>query len=186
MKLSAIAVLVCLFMVFSVGEAARHHQHNRYWRSAPAPEVQPEPSPSPDQQPVFITGYGVPDNDCDGGSGDCTYYDGIEDHAGGDGTFDNPITLAVGASAGFAYHERIYLPYLRVYTWVEDTCVSCDAGRHGLLWIDVFHGPDPEPADLIDACASYHTGTYPVIIDPEPGLPVVSGGLLNDGYCQPI
>jgi len=142
------------------------------------------PSSNENEFTAYVTGYGSPDNDCGGRGGDCTWYDGKEGHAGGDGTYDHPIALAVGEHSGYEYGQIFYLPYLKAYVKAQDTCASCDAGKQGRIWIDAWHGQDTGPEDELYDCQSAHTGFHTVIQDPAPDHTVVVGGLFERGVCR--
>lgn len=73
---------------------------------------------------VAITFYGSPDNDPPG-SDDTSYNcGGRNKHAQGLGTYENPPTFAT-APGEYKECEMVYLPYLKKYLRMEDSCAQC-------------------------------------------------------------
>ena len=72
---------------------------------------------------VKITYYGSPDNDP---PGDATAYDcgGRDYHAGGIGTYADPLTFAT-APGEYDEYEIVYFPYMEKYLRMEDYCEGC-------------------------------------------------------------
>src|SRR5690349_5200667 len=69
---------------------------------------------------MLVTLFGWPDNSP---PGDATAFG--SGHAGGVGTFSNPVTFATDQ------HEckpgtKVYYPFLRRYFVMQDECVACD------------------------------------------------------------
>ncbi|OJJ84958.1 uncharacterized protein ASPGLDRAFT_147568 [Aspergillus glaucus CBS 516.65] len=71
---------------------------------------------------VTLTFYGWPDNDPP--SAEIAYDCGRGNKAGGNGTYDNPLTAA-SAPGEFDKCEIAYLPYIQRYVRIEDTCATC-------------------------------------------------------------
>lgn len=130
--------------------------------------------------------------------------------AGGTGTYADPITLAVGHSItgrkdtlDFPAGTRFYLPDLRRYAIVEDTCGDgpkpqnepCHrlnmpgnrAPAGATVWVDVWVGGAGSTASQADACMSKVTdgdgAVHSIIEHPRTDYVVVSGPVLNHGKC---
>lgn len=69
-----------------------------------------------------ITFFGYPDNSPP--SGDIAFNCGRGFAAGGDGSLNNPVTMAAAYNV-FAKCEVIYIPYLKKYARYEDYCGQC-------------------------------------------------------------
>ena len=105
--------------------------------------------------------------------------------AGGVGTYADPITIAVGyTSAGpdIKPGTKFYIPNVKRYFIVEDTCAGCHPGHQGLLWIDLWIDGAKTSAAGADACASLLTDVHNVIQNPKATYPVVSG-VLSSSVC---
>lgn len=125
---------------------------------------------------AFVTAYTWFDNDP---PGPAIASPVIHDQAGGSGTYADPVTLAV-AEGRFAPGTRFYLPHVRRYFIVEDTCASC--GERDLwvdMWIDGRHGDE----DDVTACAHRLTGTFTIEASPPSGRAVSSGPLYGNNGC---
>ena len=130
--------------------------------------------------------------------------------AGGIGTYADPITLAVGHSLetgrdvlDYAAGTRFYLPHVRRYFIVEDTCGDGaspqDRGCHNLAlapsgattWVDLYVGGTAEDdRAAVQACAAKvtdgDTELHTMIKDPASTHPVVPGTLFNAGRCTAL
>src|SRR5579859_6450435 len=108
-------------------------------------------APAPRTLHAFATLYGWVDNSPPGngtsaGSG----------HAGGVGTFANPLTFATDV-AELPYNTKIYYPFLKKYFVHQDECTECDSDWKHLhkYRIDFWAGGDknsvrnPEKAALL-------------------------------------
>lgn len=125
--------------------------------------------------------------------------------AGGTGTYEDPITIAVGHSLAtgqdvldFPAGTRIYLPDVRRYFIVEDTCGDgrdpqggpCHQGVnvHGTnstIWIDMWIGGQSVNADAANACASKVTNVNTAVFNPASNYAVAPGaGVIHDGKCD--
>ena len=121
--------------------------------------------------------------------------------AGGSGTFADPITVAVGHSLGggrdtldFAAGTKFYVPNLRRYFVVEDTCGDgatpqagpCHTGYPSGtsawldLWIDGASGLEP----AVQACANAITDAHLVIQNPASNYRVSVGPVFTGGACS--
>ena len=125
--------------------------------------------------------------------------------AGGAGTYSDPITIAVGHSLAtgkdvldFPAGTRIYLPDVRRYFIVEDTCgdgkkpeggpchqgVNAD-GTNSTIWIDMWIGGQSMNAAGADKCASKVTDVHTAVFNPASNYAVAPGaGVIHDGKCD--
>lgn len=134
---------------------------------------------------AYITGWGYPDNDP--ANSDTTYNSGIEGHAHGTGTYEDPISMAVGyvgEKSDYPYGTKFYIANLKAYFEVVDTCASCHKGQGGLVWLDTWHGGKGESKGAVIACEEKHTGNYLVIQNPASTYPVIVGALFQNGVCR--
>lgn len=130
--------------------------------------------------------------------------------AGGTGTFDDPITVAVGHSLAtgadvldYPAGTRFYLPHVRRYFIVEDTCGDGPAPQNGAChsvataprgattWLDVYiGGGSGDSRSAVQACAGKITDAdqqlHPVLIHPDPDYLVVTGPLFQHGHCTAL
>jgi hypothetical protein len=117
-----------------------------------------------------MTFYGFPDNDPPGNGTSIKCPD--RDHAAsGDGSFQNPLTMAA-AEGAFPDCEVAYSPYLKKYLRLEDTCANCQGN-----WVDVWIGSSIEDGgDPQKQCENSLTGSdngkHAIIFSPPPNLEV--------------
>jgi len=125
--------------------------------------------------------------------------------AGGTGTFEDPITIAVGHSLAtgkdvldFPAGTRIYLPDVRRYFIVEDTCGDGNDPQNGpchqgvnangtnsTIWIDMWIGGQGMSAGATDDCASKVTNVNTAVFNPAANYAVAPGaGVIHDGKCD--
>ncbi|WP_152683793.1 hypothetical protein [Pseudarthrobacter siccitolerans] len=125
--------------------------------------------------------------------------------AGGTGTFDDPITIAVGHSLAtgedvldFPAGTKIYLPDVRRYFIVEDTCGDGDEpqggpchqgvnanGTNSTIWIDMWIGGQSMSASGANECASRVTNVNTAVFNPASNYVVAPGaGVIHDGKCD--
>jgi hypothetical protein len=163
----------------------------------PAPQTATNPAPTPQPSPgeikfdAYLTGYGWPDNTPAGAN---ISHGVIRTKAGGVGTFSDPITIAVGHSIingkdilDFPKGTKFYIPTLRKYFIVEDTCGDgntpqngpCHTGYNGLPWLDAWVGGENAPASSVYACEEKITGVHAVIQNPSATYLVVPGPVFN-------
>lgn len=153
---------------------------------------------------VYVTAYTWFDNTPPGSS--AVSHPVLHRRAGGTGTYADPVTVAVGhdRSSGRDVLDhpagtRFYLPHLRRYVMVEDTCGDGPAPQDGpchdlaqappgtTLWLDVWvDGRDGSPGD-VEACAARLTGSggRTAVLDPPPGLPVLAGPVFGTRCALP-
>lgn len=123
---------------------------------------------------VRVTLYGWPDNSPPGDAIDCPQ---IHDHAGGTGTFDDPVTFATGndQNGTLSCGTRIYVPYLKKYFIREDSCASCNGP-----WTDLWAGGDDSTAQAVLACEDSLTrDDVTITINPDDGLDVDTTPIFN-------
>lgn len=166
----------------------------------PAPPSPTPPSPVPvppisdvgeDTFLAYVTGYSYWDNTPPGSTEISDPV--IHPAAGGTGTYQDPITLAVGHSItggkdslDYAAGTRFYLPFLKKYAIVEDTCGDgskpqngpCHTGFQGHPWIDLYVGKGASKAQS-DSCMDALTDIHPVIKHPLSTYPVLVGEVAN-------
>src|SRR5918997_6509283 len=123
------------------------------------------PEPHGWVETAWLTGYSLEDNSPAG-----TRATSSGRKAGGTGTFDDPITLAVGYAGGdeFPVGTVFYVPLVRAYFVVEDRCGGCsDATDEGEYTIDLWVGSDPDAS-----CMYAITGAHTVVRDATRGWAV--------------
>lgn len=117
---------------------------------------------------VYVTLYGHADNDPPGS--DTTSLGG---HAGGTGTFDDPVTAAAnsaGLSGQFAYGTKFYVPELQKYFVIGDYMANTSGGaNHVDLWVQ---SQSNTPASQSNAAENALTGNYQIILNPPANQPV--------------
>lgn len=149
---------------------------------------------------IYLTGYSWWDNTPPGSSRISRPV--IHQKAGGVGTYTDPITLAVGHTITeddedvFDYPPgtMMYIPNLRRYVIVEDSCGDGDSPQDGpchighdtrrgwVPWIDVYvDGKDASKSES-DACMRKIQGVTTVVMDPSPDY-LVAPGPISDGNC---
>lgn len=118
----------------------------------------------------------------------------IHKEAGGHGTYDDPVTLAVGhriddgvQSLDFPAGTLFYFPSLLKYAIVEDVCGNaplpqyrpCHIGSDGLPWLDIYIGGDSVDAAKAEQCARQITGIQTVVLSPGPNRKTKSGTIIQ-------
>jgi isocitrate lyase len=125
---------------------------------------------------ALVTFFGYPDNDPPGAgiAKPIIHKEATEDV----GDYSNPITAATALGV-FGPATVAYIPRLRKYVIIEDTCGACDKdAKRGVKHIDIFVGsntkPTEEEAKKLLSCQFRLTNSTPetIIIAPPPGLPV--------------
>jgi hypothetical protein len=131
-------------------------------------------------------------------------YPTVHEKAGGIGTYEDPITIAVGhvlqdgtSTPDFAPGTRFYIPNLRKYFIVEDLCGDGDRPQDipchllteealatgATIWLDMWIDGESVSAEQADACAHELTGGYAVIESPRPDYVVVPGPIAHNRVC---
>jgi hypothetical protein len=177
---------------------------------APAPKAAPAPAPVLPQSTnerivntAYTTAYTWHDNTPAGSV--AISHPVLHKTAGGTGTFDDPITIAVGHSLAtgqdvldFPAGTKIYLPDVRRYFIVEDTCGDgndpqggpCHQGvnangTNSTIWIDMWIGGQSMSASGADECASRVTNVNTAVFNPASNYVVAPGaGVIHDGKCD--
>lgn len=154
-----------------------------------APSTLPPTSTGETRFDAYITGYSYYDN-TPPGSADISH-PVIHSKAGGTGTYADPITLAVGHSLtggkdtlDYPAGTKFYIPGLRRYVIVEDTCGDggspqngpCHTGYQGHPWLDVWVGKGASKS-ASDACMDKITEVHTVIQNPLSTYSVVTGDI---------
>jgi len=143
---------------------------------------------------VYLTGYSYWDNTPPGTAAIARPV--IHDEAGGIGTYDDPITIAVGHSRETFSHKmdyptgtRFYFPKIRKYAIVEDLCGdgprpqdgACHIGKSGKPWLDIYVDGSLAGEEESNRCMYRITGMQRVIMDPDPDRAVRPGPLAESG-----
>jgi hypothetical protein len=180
---------------------------------APAPTPKPAPAPAPAPQPApapvaasagereiqaYMTGYSYFDNTPAGSPS--ISHPIVHRQAGGTGTYEDPITVAVGHSKAGGQHTldwpagtRFYVPAMSRYLIVEDTCGDGAAPQNGAChtgypspastWLDVWVDGRDGSSSSADSCMGNLTGVHAVIVNAGPGRPVSAGPIASGGGC---
>lgn len=155
---------------------------------------------------AYTTGYGWWDNTPRGSS--IISNPVLHRVAGGTGTYTDPVTVAVGHTItngrdilDYKPGTRMYVPNLRKYLIVEDTCgdgnrpqlTACHNVKGSApgvtVWIDVWIGGSAKVTHATsDACESTMTdgdgALHELIINPRPGYTVQTGDILQAAGCK--
>lgn len=134
---------------------------------------------------VKVTYYGAPDNDP---PGDATAYPcgGRDYHAGGVGTYDDPLSFAT-APGEYDECEIVYLPYMKKYLRMEDYCQGCyEDYESGTKHIDIWTGNSASGGDAQIQCEDDLTpdGVQSVIRSPAKTLAVNTAALWDGTTCH--
>ncbi|MDQ1059880.1 3D (Asp-Asp-Asp) domain-containing protein [Arthrobacter globiformis] len=128
----------------------------------------------------------------------------LHHEAGGTGTYEDPITVAVGHSLETGKDvldvpagTRIYVPNVRRYFIVEDTCGDgptpedrpCHSGAEkydgASIWIDLWIGGEGGSKASARRCTRKVTGTRTAVFNPRADYAVASGeGVIHNGKCD--
>jgi hypothetical protein len=143
---------------------------------------------------VYLTGYTFWDNTPPGSAEIARPV--LRKKAGGTGTWQSPITIAVGhriengrQTLDYPAGTRFYLPRLQKYAIVEDVCGDgatpqngpCHSGYKGHPWLDIWIGGKGMSAAEADECARRITAVQPIILEPPSNLPVQKGEIASNG-----
>jgi hypothetical protein len=143
---------------------------------------------------AYITGYSYFDNTPPGSAQ--VSHPVLHTVAGGEGTYDDPITVAVGHVRAGGEHildwppgTRFYVPNLRRYLIVEDTCGDGERPQDGpchvgypdeaTTWLDVWVGGEGGTEEGAERCMVKITGVWDVYVDPSPDFPVEVGEIYS-------
>jgi len=158
-------------------------------------EIGGSSAPSKEQiMNIFLTGYSYWDNTPRGSAQIARPV--IHRQAGGTGTYEDPITLAVGhvkrngrSFMDYPAGTKFYVRNLQRYAIVEDLCGDgpkpqagpCHSGYQGHDWLDIYVGGKGIDESWVDRCMNRITGIQPVILNPGPGYPVSPGEIAASG-----
>lgn len=183
---------MAVLLVLPITALARgNHHHHRVVNSlstTPVVIVNPLEVATPASGEIvftaYLTGFGYPDNTPQ--NSDIINNSGHEAHAGGTGTYDDPITLAsgyVGQTSDYAYGTMFYIPNVQAYFIITETCASCHSDSK-LPHFDQWVGGVGANAGQTVACEARLTGNYTVIQNPISTYPVTKGALFSNGVCR--
>lgn len=155
---------------------------------------------------AYTTGYSWYDN-TPPGSATVSHPRKPGGKAGGSGTYSNPVTLAVGHSIingkdilDFPKGTKFYVPNVRKYFLVEDTCGDGPTPQNGPchslktaptgvnVWLDLWIGGGSSTRKQADDCMSKVTdgngAIHKAIKNPRSDYVVVKGDILYNGKCR--
>jgi hypothetical protein len=149
---------------------------------------------------AFLTGYSYVDNTPANSSRISNPV--VHTSAGGTGTYDDPITAGVGhvrtgdtSVLDWPAGTRFYVPNLRRYLVVEDTCGDGERPQDGpchvgypaqaTTWINVWVGGDRADAEGPRQCMRAIEGVWTVVVNPAPDYAVDLGPIYRPGGCAP-
>lgn len=156
--------------------------------------------PTPQTLQAYITGYSYFDNTPPGSP--AISHPLIHQTAAGVGTYSDPITVAVGHSIingndslDWPVGSKFYIPNLRRYLIVEDTCGDGSTPQNGpchtgypaatTTWLDVWVDGRNGTLDSSNACMDAITGVWRVVKNPASNYAVVSGSIVGANGCSP-
>lgn len=161
----------------------------------PPPVVTPSTTGEIVIKNAYTTAYGWPDNTP---AGNNTDVGGVSGHAGGTGTFADPITMATGFSlAGgketddYAAGTKFYDPNLRKYFAIGDTCGDGNSPQSeachkseiaGTIQLDMWIGGQGLSKSGTLNCEDAITRVGTLIENPASNYAVVAGPVYN-GTC---
>ncbi|MCP2329469.1 hypothetical protein HDA40_007976 [Hamadaea flava] len=165
--------------------------------TAPATATTGSPSSQPSIN-AYITGYSYFD-DTPPGSADLAN-PVLHDQAGGTGTYADPITVAVGHSVtgsedvlDWPAGTRFYIPNLRRYFIVEDTCGDGSTPQDGpchtgypssaTTWLDIWIGGQDGSESGAAQCMDAITGTWAVLVNPASTYATTAGDVYGSAGC---
>ena len=112
----------------------------------------------------------------------------VHRHAGGQGTYADPLTVAVndrssGNGLQFRAGTRFYVPNVRAYLVVEDTLGGGPGGR---VHLDMWAGGKTSTERSAYNCMNHVTGNVLVIKNPTRKYAVVKGPLSANNKCRKL
>jgi hypothetical protein len=111
----------------------------------------------------------------------------VHRHAGGTGTYADPLTVAVnhGSDHGLQFRAgtRFYVPNIRAYLIVEDTIGD---SAHGRTHLDMWAGGKSSTRRSAYRCMARVTGNVLVIRNPARNYAVVKGPLSAHNQCRKV
>lgn len=157
----------------------------------------PPPTTGEKRFQAYITAYTYWDN-TPPGSADIAL-PVIHSKAGGTGTYQDPITMAVGhvisggkSTPDYPKGTIFYIPNHRRYFIVEDLCGDgntpqngpCHIGYQGKPWLDIWIDGKNGSRSSTNTCAENLTDIHTVIQNPGKDYPVVSGAIYGSSCSQ--
>jgi hypothetical protein len=134
---------------------------------------------------VYTTAYNWWDNNPPGSAE--ISHPVVHRHAGGQGTYADPLTVAVNFGSGrrlqFKAGTRFYVPNVRAYLIVEDTIGGNARGR---VHLDMWAGGKSSSKRSSYDCMSHVTGNVLVIRNPARNYAVVKGPLSAHNKCRKL
>jgi hypothetical protein len=131
-----------------------------------------------------LTFYGYPDNDPPGAG---IALPTIHSKAGGTGTYADPVTFA-SAPSEFKAGTILYVPLLKKYVIMEDTCAQCTSDwSAGKRHIDVWMNSDSTNGSKLLSCQyAWTRDAVDVELSPPADRPVDTTPLFDPktGVCQ--
>lgn len=119
---------------------------------------------------MLVTFYGYADNDPPGKAiafPRSRFPTSLREQAGGVGSYTDPVTIAVKKD-WFKIGTRLYIPTLKKYGIVEDTCASCIANQ-----IDVWmESTDQFKKELLTCERKWTLAATGIELNPTPNRPV--------------
>ncbi len=172
--------------------------------STPTPTPTPSPTPAPTSNETritaFMTSYTYWDNTPPGSAN--ISHPIIHSKAGGTGTYTDPITLAVGhvitngkSTLDYSAGTKFYVPNIRKYFIVEDTCGDGNTPQNGpchslvkapsgaQAWLDMWIDGASVNNSTANKCAETLTGNFLAIQNPLPNYVVNVGSVISNGTC---
>ncbi len=192
-----VGVLLPGVLVTAVACDSAESRHPAAARSSEPAEMSPLLRVEPVR--AYVTGYSYFDNTPPGSVR--ISHPVLHATAGGTGSYDDPVTVAVGyvredggAVLDWSAGTRFYVPNLRRYLVVEDTCGDGETPQDGpchtgypsgaSTWLDVWVGGEGGSERAADRCMAALSGIWDVVVDPEPGYAVDPGEISPPDGCS--
>jgi hypothetical protein len=163
----------------------------------PQPTATPQPTPAPGAgigqivRNVYVTFYGYDDNDDGNGHYGNAIISNPDLHSIATedlGTYDHPSTFATDTKV-FKPGTLIYIPKIRKYYLMEDTCVECTADRKkGKTHVDLYIGGNTQlqGQPLINCEDTLTTEGFvdTIVTNPGSNWPVNPPKVFANGVCD--
>jgi hypothetical protein len=90
----------------------------------------------------------------------------------------------VGSVPDYPYGTKFYIPNVRRYFVVQDTCAECHVTPSGSsTWVDMWTGGNGTNNAGVLACEDAVTGNHTIIRNPDANRAVVPGALYQGTTC---